>query len=198
MSRPIFKISLLVIFVFVPLILSGCGEKLASRKKPDVLAEINKFKLTTEDFEREARLVGSNGYPPEEAARLKSQILDNLIMKKILVQEAQAQDFDKDRAFLKEIESYWEQALLKLLIKQKTQEFAGNVSVSEDEIEAEYKTVYYPKDQALDASLRKTIIQDIKRGKIQKQLREWLDLLRSRANVRVDHRGLDKIDISKF
>ena len=51
-------------------------------------------------------------------------MLDQLINKNILIQQSQSENFDKDEVFMKEIQRYWEQALLKLLIKKKTAEFS--------------------------------------------------------------------------
>jgi len=96
-------------------LICGCGK--ARERGNKVIARINNYTMTDEDFrDAMSRTLGST----------KEAILDELITKNILVQEAQRENFDKDKAFMKEIESYWEQALLKLLIKKKMAEFSAD------------------------------------------------------------------------
>ena len=93
----------------------GCGRAKEAAGDNRVIARINKYTMTAEDFRNSAsRTFGAT----------KEEILDELITKNVLIQEAQKENFDKDKAFMKEIERYWEQALLKLLIKKKTAEFS--------------------------------------------------------------------------
>ena len=82
--------------------------------------------MTAGDFRESARVVSGT----------KKEILEQLITRNILIQEAQKENFDKDRAFLKEIESYWEQALLKLLIRKKTAEFSATFNGDKSKVEA--------------------------------------------------------------
>ena len=93
----------------------GCGAPKKPSESDKVIARINKYTMTVEDFRDSAsRTFGTT----------KEEILDELITKNVLIQEAQKENFDKDKAFMKEIERYWEQALLKILIKKKTAEFS--------------------------------------------------------------------------
>jgi len=119
------------------ILVCGCGKKADVNGK--VVAKINDYKLTVDDFRDEANAAFANKYVTGDPEKAKESLLDEVILKKILLQEAQAQNFDKDRAFMKEIERYWEQALLKLLIKKKMMEFLQKTTVSEDEVKAEYE-----------------------------------------------------------
>ena len=92
----------------------GCGSQKSPSSDEKIIAKINNYNMTTEDFRDSARSVSGT----------KDDILDQLITKNILIQEAQKENFDKDKAFMKEIQRYWEQALLKILIKKKTAEFS--------------------------------------------------------------------------
>ena len=93
--------------------LSGCGAPKTPAPEEKVVAKINNYDMTAGDFRDAARAISGT----------KEQIMEELIVRNVLVQEAQRENFDKDRAFMKEIEKYWEQALLKVLIKKKTAEF---------------------------------------------------------------------------
>ena len=104
----------------------GCGRAKEAAGDTRVIARINKYTMTAEDFRNSAsRTFGAT----------KEEILDELITKNVLIQEAQKENFDKDKAFMKEIERYWEQALLKLLIKKKTAEFSAAFKGDEKKVE---------------------------------------------------------------
>jgi len=115
----------------------GCAQH-SNSDDDQVVAKINNYELTKEDFKNEALLItGSKSLPPDQS-KAKEELLDEMINKKILIQEAQKLNFDKQKSFMKEIERYWEQALLKLLFKRKADELFGSIQVSRQEIEARY------------------------------------------------------------
>jgi len=95
-------------------LICGCGRPKNPGADDKIIAKINNYTLTAGDFrDSAAKMMGGT----------KEAVLDELITKNVLIQEAQKENFDKDRAFMNEIEKYWEQALLKLLIKKKMAEF---------------------------------------------------------------------------
>jgi len=152
--------------VFISFSICGCGHKASEEKK--VVARINNYDLTVEDFKDSAGLAMADQYVSETPEKAKERLLEELVVKNILVQEAQAQNFDKDTAFMKEIEHYWEQALLKLLIKKKTEEFARKVT------EGDEKT---------------------KREKVRQILEKWVMDLRNNARVKIYKENLETIRI---
>ncbi len=106
-----------------------------------VLAVINKYKLTAADFKSEAKDKLSGNLSGADFEKAKESLLDEIIMKRLLIQEAQKQNFDKDKAFIKEIEGYWEQALLKLLYNKKSQEILREISRQERDPEVRDRLV---------------------------------------------------------
>lgn len=190
------KIGLLLIaaLLFVILPISGCGKKPeASMLK--VVAKINNYDLTTEDFREEARIALARQYPIGESDKAKEDLLDEMIVKKLLIQEAQKRNFDKDTVFMKEIERYWEQALLKLLIKNKIQEFAQNVTVGEDEVKKEYDRIISRDGLAAGSfeKLSKNIRSDLRRKKINDAFNNWISGLKYKSNVKVYKENLKYI-----
>jgi len=153
-----------VVMLILPV--SGCGREKPRTGDDRIVAEINNYKMTVGDFKGEARFAAVSGVAAKDPALAKSEILDEIIMKKLLIQEAQAQNFDKDKAFMKEIERYWEQALLKLLYKKKSEELARAISVSDGE-----------------------------NGKLQQAIEAWMNDLRSRARIKIYEDNLKGIDI---
>ncbi len=148
--------TMLVFLSFICLSVCGCLSKASQPKK--IAARINNYELTVEDFKDVSADMRTDKYLSETPEKAKERLLEELIVKNILLQEAQAQNFDKDKAFMKEIESYWEQALLKLLIKRKIDEFSSKVTVSSGEA------------------------KDVK---VRQMLEIWVKDLRKRANVKI-------------
>lgn len=124
-----------------------------------VLATIGKYKLTVADFKSETKGKLPGNLSEADLEKAKEGMLDELITKKLLIQEAQKQNFDKDAAFIKEIEMYWEQALLKLLYRKKSQELLREISSSEKD------------PQVRDAKVRQA-------------LNSWMEDLEKKADIK--------------
>ncbi len=127
----------IALFLIAGLLMSACARKQASEK---IIAVINDYKMTVEDFNYESKEVLSTGKMLGEIPITREDILDALIVKELLIQDAQKRDLDKDRDFMKTIELYWEQTLIRDLLKEKSKEIKRRVSVYENEI-----TDYYNK-----------------------------------------------------
>ena len=149
---------LLIIFVMitVTMSISGCGRS-PSQEDMRVVARINNYELTVADFKEESL---------SDPLKPKEELLQEIIMKKILIQEAQKQNFDKERAFMREIEKYWEQALLKSLIKKKTADLSRDIAPGGEEGEKE---------------------------SVREALREWVGDLRRKASVKINTEVLEEI-----
>jgi parvulin-like peptidyl-prolyl isomerase len=103
-----------------------------------IMAKVRGRAITVAEYNDAMRLAALSKYVSPDTLKARFEVLDGLIMKELLVQEAQKQSFDKDEAFKKEIKNYWEQALIKRLLKQKLDEIAFAVRVKDDEIKAVY------------------------------------------------------------
>ncbi|MCX5665921.1 MAG: SurA N-terminal domain-containing protein [Candidatus Omnitrophica bacterium] len=121
------------------LFMVGCGKaKESPSPNAECVATINDYKLTVADFKEDLKTAVAQKYLADDPAKAKRDILEELITRKILVQEAQRENFDKQPSFMKEIERYWEQALIKFFLKQKSQALVGMISADKGEIAAEY------------------------------------------------------------
>jgi len=182
----------LVIFL-VLLSAGGCGKNEAEPKESRVvLARINNYELTTENFRKEVKLTAHNKELSADIQKAKEELLDEIIMKKILLQEAVRHNFDKDRAFMKEIERYWEQALLKLLMKKEMDELSRDIVVKESEVREAYERM--SKDAlgniAQFEAKAAEIKDDIYNIKMQASLDEWFRELRKKADVKINKENL--------
>jgi parvulin-like peptidyl-prolyl isomerase len=162
----------------------GCARPPEADKR--VVAKINNYEMTVSDFREEARLTRSNKSLSPDEAKAKAQLLEALINKKILIQEALKLNFDKDKTFMKEIERYWEQALLKLLFKIKSDELSRTVRVDDFEIRQAFAkmrkkifaqfVVLSDKSAAQQLSQATSNFDDLKnsfKGYIRQETTEW-------------------------
>jgi hypothetical protein len=111
---------------------AGCK---CQAKDRQVLAKINNYEITKQEFEEEFMDSGFGAYDTEES---RKSFLDNLINRKIVLQEAQGQGIDKDEAFLKSIERFWEQSLLKAMLDKKSKDIALLKGADKKEAEDAY------------------------------------------------------------
>lgn len=118
-----------VILILCVLFFIGCSPSPTLPK--NVVAKVNNYMITTDEFRQAlnaSRAVFKN-YPDLTPQAVNEKVLDEMIVNQLLLEEAQKLNFDKQEAFMREVESYWRQALLKALLREKNKEFlaAGNV-----------------------------------------------------------------------
>lgn len=153
------RIVYLIIIISALAVLTGCAQK----PKKEVIATIGNYPIYEEDLVSEADL-----YPPAYLKTLtKEQILEELIRKKILLIEAQRQGLDRQPEFMKMIERFWEQSLLRSLLDKKSKELLSSLKGTEKE----------RKERASQ------IIED------------WVEELRKNTTISIDKEKLDKLDI---
>ena len=176
---------LVTLFSFI----AGCspGNNSAENK---VVAQINKYKMTVDDLRCEFK-----NAPYDEAERIKTQegrkqYLDGLIEKEVLLQEAQRQGIDREKAFMKSIENYWEQALLKALLERKSKEILGLTHVYDNEIEEYYKN---SGEDAPFSKVKNEIMDAIKQKKEADAMNEWINELKNKAYIKVDENAVEDV-----
>lgn len=126
------------LLILVILCISGCAGK---EKEEKIVASVNNYKMTAEDFKYESNEISNAGKVFGEMPVTKRDVLDALITKEVLLQEAVRQNLDKEKDFMKSMELYWEQALLKNLLAEKSEEIAKATAVYEDEINRYYSNM---------------------------------------------------------
>ncbi len=135
-KKTIFSVAIASVLA-IALLMTACARKEPSER---IVAVINDYRMTVEDFNYESKEVLRTGIGIGDIAIAKEDILDALIIKEVLLQEAQKAGLDKDKNFMKTIELYWEQTLLRNLLAKKSREIEKAVTVYEGEI-----TDYYNK-----------------------------------------------------
>lgn len=127
------------ILILCLLFVIGCGR--SDDSAGPALAKVNDYTITARDFKDELsgntmmRMASSD----VSQAQMKEDILQNMINRQILLEEAQKMGLDRDPKFLKEIEGYWRQTLIKLMLAKKSDEIRLVVKAGEEEVLQEYK-----------------------------------------------------------
>jgi len=109
--------------------------KLKAPKQEDYLVKINNYTITLQEFNEEFR---DSAYAKNNTPESKREFLNMLIRRKLVLQDAQARGLDKDKEFLKSIERFWEQSLLKRAMDQKSQEITGSASIPDSVVQTIY------------------------------------------------------------
>lgn len=115
-------ITLIALFCIACLVSYGCG--IRKEKQGRVLAKINNYIFTVDDFKDELQHSPYAGYAKLD----KRRFLESKIREEILVQEAQRQGLDRNKTFMKAIERYWKQTLIKELLQKETKAIQGEVT----------------------------------------------------------------------
>jgi len=168
---------------------AGCS---SDKDNPDskVVAQINRYKMTAGDIRYEFK-----NAPYDEIALLKKEdgrreYIKGLIEKEVLLQEAQRKGIDREKDFMKSIESYWEQALLRILLERKSKEISGLIHVYDNEIEEYYR------DSGEDTPLSKVKneIRGILRQKKETEaMAAWIDELKKGSYIKIDEEVLKSL-----
>lgn len=170
----------LLLLVF-SLVIFGCAK--ATQEK-NIVVKINDYEISKAEFEQDFK---DSSYAGNDTLESRKDFLNNLINQKLILQEAQRKDMDKDKNFLKMIEKFWEQSLLKLSIDRKSKQISGSVSVSDADVENVYKNMV--KEGTADKpynQMYRQIKWEITKIKESKAMNEWLNELHKNACIEVD------------
>lgn len=171
-------------YLFACLLLISCTDQ--SAHKTDIVAEVNDFRLSQDEFERQlaAELEFDDDFKVTMDA--KKKFLNDLIEKEILIQEAKKLKLDRKEKFIRAIERYWESTLIRDLLELKGADIDKTTIISEEEISA-----YYNERKKADPSLpppaqiRDTLQDDLKEKKKRQKLQQWISGIREKAKIKI-------------
>ena len=169
-------------FLFILIFVFGCKP---APKNDQIVAKINNYEISINEFNDEFE---DSSYGRNETLDSKKDFLNNLINRKLILQNAQKEGLDKDKDFLKMIEKFWEQSLLKLAIDKKTKDVAGSVSANDKEIEDVYANmVKEGKTEKTYEQMYQQIKWELTRSKQTQQLNDWMNQLHKKASIEVNY-----------
>lgn len=169
-------------------LITGCAKK---PDKSQIIAQVNNYQVTINDFCQEAAM----SIPTAS----KEQVLQDIIAKELLLQQAQKMDLDKDKSFMKEIENYWKQALIKRVITKKGDEFLAASEASDDEVKTEYNRMKQESDGRVKPyeQISGQIRDRLKMEKAQAALSAWINSLEKNANIKKYYEIFNDITLKK-
>jgi hypothetical protein len=180
-----------LLLVFLSLLLFCCSQEKTENGK--LLAKINDFKLSLNEFQYQlaAELELDKDFKLTKEA--KKNFLEEIIRKELLIQEAQKLKLDKKEKFVKALERFWESTLIRDLMEIKGKEISQTILISQEEIKAHYDTMKKrTKKLPPQPELEEEITEDLKEKKKTRMLKEWINDLRKRAKIAIDHELLYK------
>ena len=175
-----------VVVLLAMVALAGCGREPSD--KSDIVVRVNDRNITADEFRYALGESYKKGIAPlTEAA--KGDLLDQMIKKELLIQEAKRRNLDQDEDFRRTIETYWEQTLIRNLIDRAGEELSGKIYVSKEDI-ADFKKEQGVAEAPMSA---KEIEEEIFERKKTKAFREWLEKLKSSAAIEINREAIDAI-----
>ena len=176
----------LLIFCFI---LAGCSRGTEGGDR-HVVGRVNNYKMTIEDLKYELKNIPYDETKLLETEEGRKEYFDRLLEKELLLQEAQRQGLDREKDFMRSIENYWEQALLKLLLERKSKEISGLVHVYDNEIEEYYRN----SGGGLPLSrVKADITRIIRQQKETEAMNTWIKELRKKSYIRINERLFEEV-----
>jgi len=164
------------------LLILGCGRQ---PKNEVVLAKVNNYEITKDEFDADFQ---DSFYGRADGQEAKKDYLNNLINRKLILQDAQDKGLDKKKDFLRLIEKYWEQSLLKVALDKKTKEIAGSALVSDKTIEEAYnKMVKEGRTDKTYDQMYNQIKWEITKLKESEAMNTWIADLREKSHIKVNY-----------
>jgi hypothetical protein len=168
---------------------SGC--KRDNGEKPEILARINDYNLTLDEFQKQlaSEIEMDKEFKLTRGAR--KAFLNEIIKREVLIQEARRLKLDSREAFRSAIERYWESTLIRDLVELKAKDIAEKTYLSEEEINARYKVM-----KAVDETLlplkdvREEIGKKLKEEKKTALLEKWINDLKNKADIKINEKLL--------
>ena len=173
------------ILVFLSLfLLYGCE----SSKTPPVAIKIDKIKITTEEFEDAFK---NSPYATENSEASRKEFLNNYVTRLLILKEAEKVGLDKEPSFLKNVQFFWQQSLIKMMLDRKIKELSTRTGVTESEIKTYYDS--HKESEFKDKDLP-SVYDRIKwlllNDKQKRSMDAWLNSVRGASRVSIDYKLL--------
>jgi len=179
------------VLFFLSLSLFCCSQEKTEKGK--ILAMINDYSLTLEEFQHQlaAELELDRDFKLTKEA--KKEFLEELIRKEILIQEAKRLQLDREEKFVRAIERYWEFTLIRDLMELKGKEITQRTLISQEEIGDYYKEMQKSEEELPSLKeLEEKITKKLKEKKKTRILKEWINDLRGKAKIEINRELLYK------
>ena len=181
------KKTILIILTIILLSAWGCV------KKEKAAIKIGEIEVSVEEFDmafKSSRFLNGKGTQRRE-------FLDTFISRKLMLKEAEKLGLDKDPSFLQDIQLFWEQSLLKLLLSKKIKELTANIKI-EDKMISDYYEQH--KNENFSDKQLKDVYSQIKAALIKEKagraITDWANSLKNKTKIEIDYKLL-KLEANK-
>ena len=185
------RMVILFCFSFIAAACSNNADDAATRGQ--VIARVNDYSLSLEEFRK--GLVREMEYARDfkATAEVKTEFLQSLIKKELLIQEAKRRGLDTREEFVDAIEAYWEATLIKQLMEEKNREIKKVALVSEKEIQERYAQLKSenPTIPAYELA-EKQIAEELYHQKKTRLLDQWISSLQENAAIEINSELLNE------
>jgi peptidyl-prolyl cis-trans isomerase C len=157
-------------------LLVGCQSKSsqdggATAKKGQTLAEVNGGIITVENFKKEVETLPPYLRPMAETADGKKELLDTMIVREIIMQQAKKDGLDKSPAVAEKMEELRQRVIVEAFLKKKIEEQAkisdADLQKFYDQNKDKFKSVEQVRASHIlvkDEGAAKEILAEIKKG----------------------------------
>ncbi|MDP8216641.1 MAG: SurA N-terminal domain-containing protein [Candidatus Kaelpia imicola] len=154
-------------------------------RKDQYVVKINQFTMTEEEFED---YFSKMNVGRDDTLDAREGVLDALVSKKLILQEAEKMDLHKSEEFLDALQHYYEQLLFKLIVDLKSKELSSLVQVADVEVKARYDEMQAEAltDKPLD-EIYSQIKWQILREKQTQALNDWLKDVKEESSIDIDY-----------
>ena len=173
----------LIVLALLVLLSSNCSG-FKETEKPAI--KIGKIQISSQRFQREFEL---SGFAKEGK---KKDFLETFVSRKLILLEAEKLGLDKDPKFLHDVQNFWEQSLLKIVVDRKTREVSREVMVTEQEVQDYYNSWVEknPDDSKTLDELRPTIKWVLSKERQTSAISSWIEQLKQNADIKIDKKAL--------
>ena len=159
---------ILVVAAVALLLVTGCGQK--SNDKSKVLKVVGKVKITEADIQKEVDNIPAQYKAAYDNENGRKQILDKMVEQKLLMQVALKQNLNKDKEYVKDLDTTKERLLASYAVKRNV---IDKAKATDEEIKKEYESTKenYKQTEQVKAShiLVRTLESMTKEEKLQAQ-----------------------------
>jgi hypothetical protein len=135
---PVFPVFLLFLFTSF---IHGCSRDVPVDK--NVVATVNHESIKLEDFQANLALRSKQNPSYKITSEEINEQMDTVIDRRLMIQEAMRMGLAENKDFVRTIQSFWEQTLIRELIAAKSREWESRLFVTEREVEDYYEKMKY-------------------------------------------------------
>lgn len=174
-------------------IILGCGRQ--DKHRGAVVATINKEPLYTNDLKKDLALQVKSDPLFKITPQTMESLLDRLIDKTLLIQEAKRQRLDQTDRFVSTIKTFWEQTLIRDLMIEKDKEYEEAITITDEETKALYEQLK-ARGEAPDrdfAEMKDKLHEMVKNRKKRDLFAAWLKEIRTKTDIKINNEGFKKV-----